>query len=114
MEGDQDLALRTLQRLLLAALELLQAGLLACSCSLNDKGYATVRLTGAGAVVGLGALEHVLRRMELREEGFSNGAVVARGICPVSGALVMLVHDASEGFVLDAQLPFRWTGEPSS
>lgn len=114
VEGDQDLALRTLQRLLLAALDLLQAGLLACSSSLDDEGRATVRLTGAGAVVGLTALTQVLQRMEMREEGFTNGAMVARGTCPVSGAQVLLVHDASEGFVLDAHLPFRWTGEPAA
>lgn len=111
VQGDVDLAQRALHRLLAGALQFIDAGLLAVLGSINDQGLPTVRITGAGAVVAGQRLEAALTDLELSPSGLSNGTLLgARGQCPVTSGPVVLIQDASEGFVLDATLPFVWTG----
>lgn len=115
VRGDVELAERALHRLLQGALQLIDAGLLAILGSVNDRGLPTVRITGAGALSVGPRLAAVLEDLALSPSGMSKATLlVARGQCPVAMGPVVLVHDASEGFVLDATLPFAWTGEAPS
>lgn len=112
VQGDIDVAERSLHRLLQGALGLIDAGLLAILGSVSDKGMPTVRITGAGALLGGQRLVLALEDLGLSPSGLSKGTlVVARGHCPVAGAPLVLAHDRAEGFVLDATLPFTSTGE---
>uniref|UniRef100_UPI001E41E92A hypothetical protein n=1 Tax=Aquincola tertiaricarbonis TaxID=391953 RepID=UPI001E41E92A len=72
----------------------------------------TVRITGIGALVAGERLASALHNLALVPSGGVKGAsLIARGHCPVASGPLVLVYDAAEGFVLDAALPFAWTGE---
>lgn len=116
VDCEPDVASRTLHRLLAAALSVLDSGLLACAASLAADGHAQVRLTGAGHLGGDERLSKLIQHLALTEippdPGMGWGATRhATGICPVSGAPVVLGVEPKEGLVLDAALPWRWTGE---
>lgn len=111
VQGDVETAERALHRLLQGAWQFIDAGLLTIFGSANDQGMPTVRITGAGALVTRRRLASALDELALAPSGLSQAPLlIARGHCPVALGPVVLVHDPSEGFVLDATLPFAWTG----
>lgn len=115
VEGDGVVVERSLYRLLLASLDYVDAGVLAIAGSVNASGLPTVRLTGAGSLVGGERLVRLLEDLELTSSGLTRGTLMAAsGRCPIAGAELMLVHDETEGFVLEATMPFALSQEPSA
>ncbi|WP_046115520.1 response regulator [Aquincola tertiaricarbonis] len=106
VHGDADPVVRCLHRLLLGALDLLDAGLISVLGSVDDKGFPTLRVTGAGAAARGDRLDRALRALGVHTSMASQGTLrICAGNCPITAATLRLVHDEFEGFVLDARLP---------
>ena len=87
VQGDAEIAERSLHRLMQGALGLIDAELLAILGSVGDKGLPTVRITGASALLSGQRLVSALEDFGLSpSELFKGTLVVAKGHCPVAGA----------------------------
>ncbi|MCR5864069.1 response regulator [Aquincola sp. J276] len=114
VHGEPVIAERSLHRLLLGALDFIDAGVLAISAALDDKGFPAVRLTGAGVLVRGERLVTALRALAFTAVGLvESERFSASGKCPVAGAALSLDFEAKEGFVLAATLPFAAAEEPA-
>lgn len=109
--GDLQTAARSLHRLMLAVGDLVDAGLVSFSSSLDDGGFPTVRILGAGALAPTARARAILSNVGILERRNRGSLTVLEGVCPVAGAPISVIHDELEGLLVDVTMPFQWTGQ---
>lgn len=115
LDTDEGALGRAVQRLARAGIELLHDGFVFVSAQvdLHDSGLAdiAVSIAGTGERAGDAQIAAKLRELQLHEqprtEDVSDGARVATGACPISGAAVSFAANRSDGilFALDLTVP---------
>ncbi|HEV7913778.1 MAG TPA: response regulator, partial [Albitalea sp.] len=119
VEADSAPLHAALRRVSLAALELLRDGFIfvAAQTEMHENGTAdlSISIAGTGGRADDAQLEAVLQRLELRErprvgaDAAQEGARVALGSCPITGATLSFAANRSDGllFAFDLSAPAR-------